>query len=247
MRPGHLPTVVAIGAATALCWLWIVPMAVDMYGAMTGPSAWMMTTTWDAPHLALLWAMWVVMMAGMMLPSASPLILLYAGAAGRSAAAGAYRRTWALAAGYLAVWMAFGTAATALQRILSRLFLLTPMMEMASTRGEGVLLLVAGLYQFTPAKTACLRACRSPLSFVMRHTGSSARSAFALGLEHGLYCLGCCWALMLLLFVGGVMNLWVIVGLTLVVLLEKIGPWGMVASRLVGVVLIGLGAWRLAG
>ena len=236
----------AIGAATALCWLWIAPMAVDMYGAMTGPSAWMMTTTWDAPHLALLWAMWVVMMAGMMLPSASPLILLYAGAAATRDVAGAYRRTWALAAGYLAVWGAFGTAATALQRLLSRMFLLTPMMEMASTRGEGVLLLVAGIYQFTPAKRACLRACRSPLSFVMRRGGSSAGSAFALGVEHGAYCLGCCWALMLLLFVGGVMNLWVIVGLTVVVLLEKIGPWGVVASRLVGAVLIGLGAWRLA-
>jgi len=235
----------AVAVATGLCWLWITPMALDMYGPMTGPSAWMMTANWDAPRLALLWAMWTVMMAGMMLPSASPLLLLYAGAGANTRAPGSRGRLWALAGGYLVVWTAFSAAATVLQRILSRLFLLTPMMEMASARGEGVLLLLAGAYQFTPWKHACLRNCRSPLSFIMRRQGSGRHAAFRLGLEHGAYCLGCCWALMLLLFAGGVMNLWVIVALTALVLVEKISPWGVAASRIAGAAMLGLGAWRL--
>ena len=185
-------------------------------------------------------------MAGMMLPSASPLLLLYArrmqADAGRERAA---LRLIALAAGYLLVWVAFSVAATALQRMLGGWFLLTPMLEMASPRAEAVLLLVAGVYQFTPAKRACLRACRSPMSFVMRRSGGGTGAALRLGLEHGAYCLGCCWALMLLLFAGGIMNLSVIVALTAVVLLEKMTPFGEHTSRAIGVALLGLGLWTL--
>jgi predicted metal-binding membrane protein len=236
----------AVAVATGLCWLWIAPMALDMYGPMTGPSAWMMTANWDAPRLALLWAMWTVMMAGMMLPSAAPLLLLYAGAAGANThAPGSRGRLWALAGGYLVVWTAFSAAATVLQRLLSRLFLLTPMMEMASARGEGVLLLLAGAYQFTPWKHACLRNCRSPLSFIMRRQGSGRHAAFRLGLEHGAYCLGCCWALMLLLFVGGVMNLTVILALTAFVAFEKLGPFGERGARISGALLLLVGVWLL--
>ena len=185
-------------------------------------------------------------MAGMMLPSASPLLLLYAGRLRADTdRARAALPLFALATGYLLVWVAFSAAATALQRILSGWLLLTPMLEMASPRAEGVLLLLAGAYQFTPLKRACLTACRSPLSFVMRRSGGGSGAALRLGLEHGAYCLGCCWALMLLLFAGGIMNLSVIVALTTVVLIEKVMPFGEHTSRAIGVALLGLGVWTL--
>ena len=223
-------------------------MARDMYGPMTGPSAWMMAATWDARYLALLWAMWAVMMAAMMLPSAFPLLLFYDGVLRRAPEPERPApRVAVMAAGYLLVWLLFSVAATALQRVLSGLLLLTPMMELASPRAGAALLLTAGIYQWTPLKGTCLRACRSPLSFLTQHWRPGTTGAFRMGLSHGVYCLGCCWALMLLLFVGGVMNLWVITALTVLVLVEKIAPFGAQSSRVTGALLIGAGVWVLAG
>ena len=240
-----------LGAALAtivlLCWAWIVPMARDMYGAMTGPSAWMMTTHWDAPRVVLLCAMWIVMMIGMMLPSAAPLLLLYARIVRqRSADAPAVWRVYALAGGYLAAWTIFSLLATGLQLVLYRVLVLTPMMEMASATAVAGVLLLAGAYQLSPLKSMCLRSCRAPLSFVMQHWKPGTAGAFRMGVVHGAYCVGCCWALMLLLFAGGVMNLVVIAGLTILVLIEKIAPFGGGTSRATGVALIGLGVWMLA-
>jgi predicted metal-binding membrane protein len=226
-------------------WLWIVVMARDMYGPMTGASAWMMTTHWDAPHLLLLWAMWSVMMTAMMLPSAAPLILLYGAAARRSPRPTARRHTYALAAGYLAAWTAFSLAATGLQRVLASLLLLSPMMEAGSSRVSGTLLIVAGVYQWTPLKHACLRACQSPLGFLMAHWRDGWSGAFRVGLEHGSYCIGCCWALMLLLFAGGVMNVVVIAGLTAWVAFEKLAPFGRRGAQVSGVLMIAFGSWLL--
>ena len=226
-----------------VCWTWIVLMARDMYGAMLGPSAWMMTADWDIPHLLLLWAMWAVMMTAMMLPSASPLVLLYAGALRTSGDARVGRKTHAMAAGYVLVWVLFSVAATVLQRALSTALLLTPMMEPATPGAAALLLAVAGLYQLTPLKRACLRVCRSPLSYLLQHWPPGTYAAFQLGAQHGTYCLGCCWALMLLLFAGGVMNLVVIVVLTLWVLVEKIAPFGEQTARASGVVLLGIALW----
>lgn len=243
----RLVVVSGIVAVTLLCWLWIAPMARDMYGPMTGPSAWMMTSEWDARHLFLLWSMWAVMMAAMMLPSAIPLLVLYDGALRkRSGAAHIPSHVYAMAAGYLLIWAAFSVGATALQRLLSRLLLLNPMMEMAGSTAVGVTLLLAGGYQFTPWKEVCLSQCRSPMSFVMQRWRKGIAGALRMGVEHGAYCLGCCWALMLLLFAGGVMNLTVIVGLTVVVLIEKLTPIGVVASRVLGVVLVASGLWVIA-
>ena len=233
---------------TLLCWLWIVPMARDMYGPMTGSSAWMMAATWDARYLSLLWAMWAVMMAGMMLPSAFPVLLFYDSVLRRAPdPTPPTPRVAAMAAGYLLVWLLFSVAATVLQRVLSGLLLLTPMMELASPRAGAALLLTAGIYQWTPLKGTCLRECRSPLSFLTQHWRAGIAGAFRMGLGHGVYCLGCCWALMLLLFVGGVMNLWVIVALTLLVLVEKIAPFGAQSSRVTGAGLVGASLWVLAG
>ncbi len=226
------------------CWTWIALMARDMYGSMQGPSAWMMTATWDLPHLVLLWAMWAVMMTAMMLPSASPLVLLYAGALRTRGAEHAARQVYALAGGYVLVWVLFSVGATALQRVLSSALVLTPMMEPATPWMAAAILATAGLYQLTPFKSACLRVCRSPLAYLLQHWGSGdTASAFRLGMGHGLYCLGCCWAMMLLLFAGGVMNLVVIVALTAWVLAEKLAPFGMFTARITGLVLLALAAW----
>ena len=228
-----------------LSWMWIVMMARDMYGPMTGASAWMMTTHWDAPHLLLLWAMWSVMMTAMMLPSAAPLILLYGAAARRSRQRTARRHIYALAAGYLAAWTAFSLAATALQRALASLLLVSPMMEAGSSRVSATLLVIAGVYQWTPLKHACLRTCQSPLGFLMAHWRDGWSGAFRVGLEHGSYCIGCCWALMLLLFAGGVMNVVVIAGLTAWVAFEKLAPFGRRGAQFSGAIMIAVGSWIL--
>jgi predicted metal-binding membrane protein len=226
------------------CWTWIALMARDMYGTMTGSSAWMMTGTWDAPHLVLLWAMWAVMMTAMMLPSATPLILLYAGALRSRGLGHSGRRIYALAGGYVLVWAVFSAGATALQRVLSSALVLTPMMEPASPWIAAAILAAAGLYQLTPLKSACLRACRSPLAYLLQQWRSGdTMSAFRMGIGHGLHCLGCCWAMMLLLFAGGVMNLVVILALTAWVLAEKLAPFGEWTARASGFFLLTLAAW----
>ena len=193
-----------------------------------------------SPHLLLLWAMWAVMMTAMMLPSAAPLVLLYAGALRSRSEARAGRHLYAMAAGYVVVWALFSVAATALQRVLSAALVLTPMMEPATPKAGAVVLAIAGLYQLTPLKNACLRVCRSPLAYLLQHWRSGAGGAFRLGVNHGAYCLGCCWALMLLLFAGGVMNLVVIVALTLWVLVEKFAPLGEQTARVSGAALLAL-------
>jgi predicted metal-binding membrane protein len=246
LRGERAPTVVLLVLVPAVSWTWIVTMARDMYGPMTGASAWMMTLRWDVPHLLLLGAMWSVMMVAMMLPSAAPLIVLYGAAARRSAPRTAGRQIYALAAGYLVVWTAFSVGATALQRALASLLLVSPMMEAASVGVSATLLFIAGVYQWTPLKHACLRACRSPLAFLMSRWRDGGHGAFRMGLEHGFSCVGCCWALMLLLFAGGVMNVLVIVALTAYVAVEKLAPLGRLGARFSGTLMIAAGLWLLA-
>lgn len=228
-----------------LCWLWIIPMARDMYGPMTGASAWMMTPVWDVPHLLLLWAMWAVMMAAMMLPSAMPLLLLYDGALRRRSSGSSLVQVYAMAAGYLLAWAAFSVVAVVLQRLLTKGLVLSAMMQMPNRAAIGVTLLLAGGYQFTPWKRVCLSECRSPLAFVMQRWRNGVAGALRMGVEHGAYCLGCCWALMLLLFAGGVMNLSVIAGLTGIVLIEKVTPFGALVGRALGGVMLAAGAMFL--
>src|SRR5262249_34279020 len=181
-------------------------------GPMNGASAWMMTSSWDAGHVFLLWAMWAVMMTAMMLPSAAPMILVYATAMRRRPDGGAAFHAYALAAGYLVTWALFNVAATGLHRVLAGFLVVSPMMELTNRTLGGALLCVAGVYQFTALKRACLSHCQSPFGFLMGHWRDGLGGAFRMGFEHGFFCLGCCWALMLLLFVGGVMNLTVILG-----------------------------------
>jgi predicted metal-binding membrane protein len=245
LQSPRVATAVLLVAVPGVCWVWIIAMARDMYGPMTGASRWMMTSSWDAVHVFLLWTMWAVMMIGMMLPGAAPAILLYGAAARRRQGQNAAARTYALTAGYVSTWAVFSLLATALQRALGMQLLLSPMMETTSPRTGGALLIAAGVYQLTPLKQACLSACQSPLGFLMSRWRDGARGAFRMGLEHGLYCLGCCWALMLLLFAGGVMNLVVIGALTMFVVCEKAGLFGRHGTRVSGALLVASGCWFL--
>jgi predicted metal-binding membrane protein len=245
LRHERLSVLLLLILAPLISWVWIVVMARDMYGSMSGASAWMMTVRWDVPHLLLLWAMWAVMMIAMMLPSASPMLLLYGTIARRSAQVSDARQIYAFAAGYIVVWTAFSGGATVLQRFLSGLLVLSPMMEMTSPKAGAVLLFIAGVYQLTPLKLACLRTCQSPVGFLMGHWRTGWSGAFQMGVRHGAYCVGCCWALMLLLFAGGVMNLMVIAALTAFVAFEKLARSGVYGARICGIVLIAAGLWML--
>jgi len=201
---------------------------------------------WSTSHALAIGIMWAVMMAAMMLPAASPMILFYTRIAGeRGATRSAAGATSVFVLGYLAVWAFFSIGAAALQLAFERFALVSPAMRATSVALTGLVLVAAGVYQFTPAKRACLRHCRSPLEFVMLHWQPGARGAFAMGVRHGAYCVGCCWLLMLLLFVGGVMNVAWIAGIALYVLVEKTVPAGHWVSRAAGVVLVLAGAATL--
>jgi predicted metal-binding membrane protein len=181
--------------------------------------------------------MWWVMMIAMMLPSAAPVILLYARVVGQ--VPGAVTPTMAFAAGYLVCWLGFSVLATALQFALERSGVVDGMMMWSTERWLTVGLLVsAGLYQLSPLKTACLAQCRSPAEFLTRHRRPGRLGAFHMGLVHGAYCLGCCWALMLLLFAAGIMNLVWIAGLSIVVLLEKLAPFGAALTKPLAVLFL---------
>ena len=245
LRYNRITTLVVLIVVPLVSWLWIAITARDMYGSMTGASAWMMTARWDASHLLLLWAMWAVMMTGMMLPSASPMVLLYGGMTRKTAPATSARRIYAFAGGYIIIWTAFSLAATALQRFLAEFLLVSPMMKITSPAAGATLLLIAGVYQLTPIKLACLRTCQSPLGFLMSHWRDGLSGALRMGLQHGAYCVGCCWALMLLLFAGGVMNLTVIAALTAFVAFEKLAPFGVYGARIAGVLLIVIALWMV--
>jgi predicted metal-binding membrane protein len=183
--------------------------------------------------------MWWVMMAAMMLPSAAPAILLYARV--RENRGGAVVTSSSVfAAGYLALWLIFSAVAAMAQWLLAG-----PTTAIGGRSAQAALLLAAGLYQLSPLKSACLRQCRSPTQFLSRHWRPGAGGALRLGLLHGAYCIGCCWLLMALLFVGGVMNFAWIAGLATLVAIEKLAPRGALLGRAIGVVLIGGGAGLL--
>ncbi|MDX1460878.1 MAG: DUF2182 domain-containing protein [Xanthomonadales bacterium] len=204
-------------------------MGMDMMGA----------PEWTVSHALVMFAMWWIMMIAMMLPSASPVVLL-ATALNRRAAPG--RKPFGPAAaftlGYLLAWALFSGLAVVAQWLMQSAELVDGMLRSRSTAINATLLLLAGSWQFTPWKHACLRHCRGPLAFLTRRSGQGKLGAVRTGIEHGLYCLGCCWFLMVLLFVGGVMNLLWIAGIAAYVWVEKLLPGGLVISRVMGALLI---------
>jgi predicted metal-binding membrane protein len=241
------PVIAGLAAVIACAWAYVLPASLDMYGRMDGAAGWMMEATWDARYLLLIFLMWATMMVAMMLPSALPTILIFHRAVRNDPQVSSpARRMIAFAAGYIVAWSVFSIGAALLQWGLAEAALLSPMMVSASPWLGGALLVVAGIYQWTPLKYACLRHCRSPLAFLAEHWRPGMPGALRLGLRHGLFCVGCCWALMLLLFVGGVMSLLWIGGIMAFVLIEKLAPYGAQGGRLSGIALVLAGAWVLS-
>lgn len=250
----------ALALLVLLAWIYL------WRGAGTGMSALDMTKLTLFPHAQAepmsgmtpppyLWsvalAMWWVMMIAMMMPSAAPLILLYGRVLRHSAdkkqIGATYTLPLLLAAGYLIAWLAFSMVATILQYALQRAALMSSMMLWSKNAWLSAAVLIgAGVYQLSPLKQSCLKHCRSPMQFLTRRWQPGLRGALVMGLEHGAWCVGCCWLLMLLLFIGGVMNLVWIALLALLVLVEKLAPNGAVASRMSGAVLIVWGVITLA-
>lgn len=229
-----------LAGVVALAWAYLYLHSAHLDMSMAAHLAMGMSPApWTAGQAGLTLAMWAVMMAAMMLPSAVPMLLLYNAVAQTGRENGtAFGRTSLFGLGYLAIWVGFSVGAVALQYGLHEAALLSPMMEATSIVLAGVLLIVVGLYQWTPLKRACLGRCRSPLQFIMTQWRPGPRGAWVMGLRHGAYCLGCCWALMLLLFLGGVMNLVWVAGIALYVLIEKFAPHGPKLSRATGALLM---------
>lgn len=197
---------------------------------------------WTAGYFLMMFLMWAIMMIGMMLPSVVPTVLIYSAVARKSARQETpVAPTGAFVSGYVAIWIGFSSVATLLQMGLDQAGLLSPMMVSKSTVLGACLLIIAGIYQWLPLKDKCLHQCRSPVDFISTHWQTGTLGAFKMGISHGGYCLGCCWALMALLFVGGVMNLLWIAGITLFVLLEKVLPLGDKGGRVSGILMIIIG------
>ena len=225
-------------AVAALAWVWLWRQAAPMNSGMAMDAM--------APGVVPLFAMWVVMMAAMMLPSAAPTVLLYAAMVGKHAQrSSALPAPWIFAAGYLLAWTAFSLVAALLQAALQQAALLDAGMASASRPLSAVLFAAAGAYQLTPLKDRCLSRCQEPLAFLMTRWRPGASGALRMGVENGAYCVGCCAFLMLLLFAVGVMSLAWVAAVAVAVLVEKLLPAGRFASRFAGAALLVLGAAML--
>ena len=245
LRRDRLIVAVGLAAVVGLAWLYLVTGA-GMDTGMAGMSM-DMPMPWSPSYAALVFAMWWVMMIAMMVPSAASMVLLFAAIRRKQAASvSPFTEAWIFFAGYLLIWTGFSLVASLSQWGLERVGLISMAMESTGAMLGGVILLASGLYQFTPVKSACLRYCQSPVLFLSRHWQPGAAGALRMGLRHGSYCLGCCWFLMALLFVSGVMKLVWIAGITLYVAGEKLLPLGRRFSRAAGVGLIVSGAIVLA-
>jgi predicted metal-binding membrane protein len=234
---------------TALSWAYVLSLTSDIQNMEMGAEMAMpRMQAWGVADFTLTFGMWAVMMVAMMTPSAAPMILMFAQVNRRRwEQQVSYVPTSVFLAGYLVVWAAFSVLATTAQWGLHTVSLLSPVMALTSPVLGGVLLVAAGIYQWTPLKHTCLSKCRSPLGFVLHEWREGRWGALLMGLKHGGYCTGCCWSLMALLLVAGVMNLLWIAAIAGFILLEKVAPGGDRLSRVAGVVLAGWGVWMVAG
>jgi predicted metal-binding membrane protein len=233
-------TLVGLLVLTLLAWAYLLTGAgISSMSAMDGMAS--------SPGWALVAAMWSAMMVAMMVPSAAPTILLYARVHRHSQDARALPPTSAFLAGSLACWLGFAALAATLQLALERAAFASPMtMALAIRDAAAAFLIAAGVYQLSPLKDACLTRCRSPAQFISRHYRPGVWGAARLGLLHGAYCVGCCWLLMTLQCVGGVMNLAWVAALSLLVAAEKLLPGGQWIARIAGIAFIGWGVALLA-
>jgi predicted metal-binding membrane protein len=259
LRRDRLIVACALGVIAVLAWSYVLWLAADMDmsgmdmsgfrmvpagAAMMAPAA----APWSAVEFAFVFVMWAVMMIGMMTPSAAPMILMYARVARQGKVEGKpLAATGWFAAGYFLAWAGFSLAATLTQWLLERQAVLDARMASVNVLLGAVILIAAGIYQWTPLKDACLSQCQTPLRFLIGHGGfrSDVLGCLRLGLLHGSYCIGCCWVLMALLFVVGVMNVLWIALLALLVLLEKLMPRGRWIARIAGLICVAAGGWML--
>ena len=222
-------------------WALLAWIAVDMshpVAQLTMP----VSSDWSAANVLAIGCMWAVMMAAMMLPSALPMILTFDGLCARNGEPARWR---SFVAAYVLVWVAFSVAATGAQWALQAAGWVDPMIVSTSAPLTAALLVIGGAYQFSPLKRVCLARCRTPIGFLLGEWRGGVRGGFVMGLRHGLFCVGCCWALMALLFVGGVMNLAWIAALTIAVAIEKLAPRGERVAMVLGLTLIAAGTMRL--
>jgi predicted metal-binding membrane protein len=236
--------------STLLAWAYLFhldrQMSADMeYDKMMTAMGMIMNKPWRPADFFFTFAMWTVMMIGMMVPSAAPTLLLFAAARAGRGKRDLPLTTLTFALGYVAAWATFSVGATAAQWGLHQAAMLSAAMASSSGRLSGAILMAAGAYQLTPWKSKCLTHCRSPLGFLMTNWRDGTDGAFRMGFRHGAYCLGCCWALMCVLFVVGIMNLIWVAALTCFVLIEKIGPAGTIVARVAGTTMLVLGVMAI--
>ena len=249
LRHDRIIVLAALGALAAVAWLYMVreARAMDATGvcrcagmALSGPDV----KPWAAGAILPLFLMWAEMMVAMMIPSAAPMILTFAMInRKRREEERPFVPTGLFLLGYLIVWTAFSFAAAVAQWALHGTALLSPVMKSASPLLAGALLIFAGIFQWTPWKRTCLNHCRSPLQFLLHDWREGPRGALAMGMKHGAFCAGCCWMLMALLFVAGVMNMLWVATITILVLLEKVAPRPWRTGNGAGVLLVAWGLW----
>jgi len=228
---------------SVLAWVYLVHLDRQMsssmeHDTMMAQMGMAMDMPWTAADMFFTFAMWAVMMVGMMAGSAAPVLLLFAAAQARRTERGVRLAVLLFGLGYITVWVGFSACAALAQWGFHETAMLSPAMTATSPYLAGAILIMAGAYQLTPWKGACLTQCRSPLGFLMSNWRGGRLGALRMGIRHGAYCLGCCWALMCVLFVVGVMNLFWVATLTAFVLLEKVGPAGAVIARAAGAIMV---------
>jgi predicted metal-binding membrane protein len=257
LRRDRIVVILALILLTALAWSYLLWLSADM--AMGGmdmgdfrmiPSGMGLMvsahTPWQTMEFAFVFAMWIVMMIGMMTPSAAPMIVMYARMGRHTETQGTpFAATVWFTAGYFLVWVAFALLATLVQWALERTALLDSWMASTSNVLGAFVFVAAGSYQWTRLKDVCLAQCQTPFAFLMRQGGfrRDAPGSLMLGLRHGAFCVGCCWVLMTLLLVGGVMNVLWIALLALLIILEKVTSFGRPIAHLAGLALVAAGVW----
>jgi predicted metal-binding membrane protein len=239
LRRDRTVVLAGLAAMTLVAWAYLVSLVwgmrtMDMAPDMAMPQM----QSWGAVELLLLFVMWAIMMVAMMVPSVAPLLLMFARANRQKGGSRVVGSAGILLLGYLLAWVGFSILATLAQWRLHSAALLSPIMVTTSSIFGGLLLVAAGVFQFTPLKRACLVRCRSPLSFLMSDWRDGQWGTFVMGLKHGAYCVGCCWMLMALLFVAGVMNLLWVAAIAVFILVEKVAPRGNLIGRIAGAALI---------
>lgn len=249
LRRDRVVVGVALLMVVTLSWAYLVHMGLHEpdAGVNAGAMALAPAQPWSAGYFAVMLVMWVVMMVGMMIPGAAPTILLFS-ALQRKIGSGpreSFSGSGFFTAGYLAAWTSFSVVATFAQWALGEAALLSSTMTSASPILGGILFIAAGLYQLTPLKNACLAHCRAPAQFLVRRWRAGRFGGFIMGLEHGTFCIGCCWVLMALLFTFGVMNLLWIAAITGFILVEKLAPAGAQFGRAGAALMLAVGAYLL--